>query len=96
MAHNEPPHLDLHCLQNLTIHFWGYRLTRTIIISVGGVPMPRVQRTSSVDGEPVKKGYRMRSMSMEEADQPTGMYSSSPNRFGSPPKQGVLSTSPKQ
>lgn len=63
---------------------------------VGGVPMPRVQRTSSVDGEPVKKGYRMRSMSMEEADQPTGMYSSSPNRFGSPPKHGFLSTSPKQ
>ena len=59
--------------------------------------MPRVQRTSSVDNEvAAKRGMRMRSMSMEEADQPKGVYSSSPNRFGSPPKQGVLSTSPKQ
>ena len=61
--------------------------------------MQRLQRASSIESEQAAKqrGYRMRSMSMEEADQPKGVYSTSPNRFGSPPKQqGVLSTSPKQ
>lgn len=49
--------------------------------------MPRVSRTSSMDSDP-GKALRGRSMSMEEADQPKGVYSTSPTRFGSPPKFG--------
>ncbi|GAB1604018.1 uncharacterized protein ZK1073.1-like [Argonauta hians] len=44
---------------------------------MGGVPMPRVQRSASQDG-PIQ--HRNRSMSMEEADQPRGIYSTSPPR----------------
>lgn len=67
---------------------------------VGGVPMPRVERTTSVDSDPGRAALRNRSMSMEEADLPKGIYSTSPTRFGSPlasspAKSGnPLSTSP--
>lgn len=44
---------------------------------MGAVPMPRVQRSASQDG-PIP--IRGRSMSMEEADQPRGIYSTSPPR----------------
>ena len=62
--------------------------------------MPRVSRTSSIDSDPGKV-MRNRSMSMEEADQPKGVYSTSPTRFGSPPNFGTspgkttLTTSPE-
>lgn len=39
--------------------------------------MPRVQRSASQDGPIPLRG---RSMSMEEADQPRGIYSTSPPR----------------
>ncbi|GFS20012.1 hypothetical protein ElyMa_005046200, partial [Elysia marginata] len=65
---------------------------------VGGVPMPRVQRSSSIDstGTPPQ---RNRSMSMEEADMPRGIYSMSPPKSsGGSPLTGSgtdgLSTSP--
>lgn len=68
---------------------------------VGGVPMPRVERTSSVDSDSARASLRNRSMSMEEADLPKGTYSTSPTRFASSPlasspaKSGnPLSTSP--
>ncbi|KAJ8317730.1 hypothetical protein KUTeg_005634 [Tegillarca granosa] len=59
---------------------------------VGGVPMPRVQQ-SGHDGE---FKLRQRSMSMEEADMPKGIYSTSPTRFGSPARGSnlAMSTSP--
>ncbi|XP_005106766.1 uncharacterized protein ZK1073.1 isoform X1 [Aplysia californica] len=62
---------------------------------VGGVPMPRVQRSSSIDSTGTPPG-RTRSMSMEEADMPRGIYSMSPPKYGSPTRSGaeVLSTSP--
>lgn len=55
--------------------------------------MPRVQQSGSHDGE-IK--LRQRSMSMEEADMPKGIYSTSPTRFGSPAKSSniAMSTSP--
>ncbi|KAL4232292.1 hypothetical protein ACF0H5_009863 [Mactra antiquata] len=59
---------------------------------VGGVPMPRVSRTASIDSDP-GKSLRNRSMSMEEADQPKGVYSTSPTRFGSPKSGNPLSNS---
>lgn len=52
---------------------------------VGGVPMPRVERTSSVDSDTARAALRNRSMSMEEADLPKGTYSTSPTRFGTSP-----------
>lgn len=54
---------------------------------IGGVPMTRVSRSSSMDGSDIP--LRKRSMSMEEADKPLGIYSSSPAR------SFPLSTSPK-
>lgn len=61
---------------------------------VGGVPMPRVQRSSSIDSTGNPPG-RNRSLSMEEADMPRGIYSMSPPKFGSPTRSGeMLSTSP--
>lgn len=66
---------------------------------IGGVPMPRMSRSGSVDTDAARAAMRNRSMSMEEADQPKGVYSTSPTRFGSysssPAKHGILSTSPK-
>ncbi|XP_052773534.1 uncharacterized protein ZK1073.1-like isoform X2 [Mya arenaria] len=56
---------------------------------VGGVPMPRVSRTSSMDAEAGRAAMRNRSMSMEEADQPKGIYSTSPTHVGSPPKANI-------
>ncbi|XP_046574851.1 uncharacterized protein ZK1073.1-like isoform X2 [Haliotis rubra] len=66
----------------------------------GGVPMMRGQRSSSFEGG--TPPCRTRSMSMEEADQPRGIYSMSPPKFGvsppkmssSPPTGSVLSSSP--
>lgn len=63
---------------------------------VGGVPMPRVQRSASIDSTGTPPG-RTRSMSMEEADMPRGIYSMSPPKYGSPTRGSsgdVLSTSP--
>ncbi|XP_055896207.1 uncharacterized protein ZK1073.1-like isoform X1 [Biomphalaria glabrata] len=64
---------------------------------VGGVPMPRVQRSASIDSTGTPPS-RTRSMSMEEADMPRGIYSMSPPKYGSSPTRGssgdVLSTSP--
>ncbi|XP_056005888.1 uncharacterized protein ZK1073.1-like isoform X3 [Ostrea edulis] len=66
---------------------------------IGGVPMPRMTRANSSENTEIVT-RRTRSMSMEEADKPLGIYSSSPARVGSPPKlgtspcQGTLSTSP--
>ena len=59
------------------------------LCAVGGVPMPRVQRSTSIDGG---SGLppRSRSMSMEEADLPRGTYSMSPPKFDS----SKLSSSP--
>jgi len=65
---------------------------------VGGVPMPRVSRTSSIDSDPGAKraAMRNRSMSMEEADQPKGIYSTSPPRSGTSPHDGsALATNPE-
>lgn len=45
---------------------------------VGGVPMPGVTRSASIDAEKGRLAMRNRSMSMEEADQPKGVYSTSP------------------
>lgn len=59
---------------------------------MGGVPMPRVRRSSSTDQQLTKQ----RSMSMEECDRPTGIYSSSPSRLSTSPKSSPLSTSPPQ
>ncbi|XP_076460398.1 uncharacterized protein ZK1073.1-like isoform X2 [Babylonia areolata] len=58
---------------------------------VGGVPMPRVQRSASIDGGPGSPPGRTRSMSMEEADIPRGIYSKSPPKLG----ESKLSTSPR-
>ncbi|KAK3094977.1 hypothetical protein FSP39_008663 [Pinctada imbricata] len=59
---------------------------------IGGVPMPRMQqRTSSIDSpdpDAQQLTRRTRSMSMEEADKPLGIYSTSPKNPSS------LSTSP--
>jgi len=60
---------------------------------VGGVPMPRVRRSSSIDSTGTPPG-RNRSMSMEEADMPRGIYSMSPPKYGSPTSPSHLSTSP--
>uniref|UniRef100_A0A0B7BHM3 AB hydrolase-1 domain-containing protein n=1 Tax=Arion vulgaris TaxID=1028688 RepID=A0A0B7BHM3_9EUPU len=63
---------------------------------VGGVPMPRVQRSASIDSTGTPPG-RTRSMSMEEADLPRGIYSISPPKYGSSARGSsgdVLSTSP--
>nr|KAG5686294.1 hypothetical protein BaRGS_033938 [Batillaria attramentaria] len=49
---------------------------------VGGVPMPRVQRSASIEGGPGTPPGRTRSMSMEEADLPRGIYSMSPPKHG--------------
>ncbi|XP_050399614.1 uncharacterized protein ZK1073.1 isoform X2 [Patella vulgata] len=56
-----------------------------------GVPMPRVQRSASIEGGVLPVG-RMRSQSMEEADQPRGIYSMSPPKYGgsSPPKMETM------
>lgn len=57
--------------------------------------MPRVSRSSSMDGADIP--VRKRSMSMEEADKPLGIYSSSPARsvpLSSSPKGISMSTSP--
>ncbi|XP_041368765.1 uncharacterized protein ZK1073.1-like isoform X2 [Gigantopelta aegis] len=51
---------------------------------VGGVPMPRVQRSASI-GECGTPPGRTRSMSMEEADQPTRIYSKSPPKYSTSP-----------
>ncbi|XP_076105068.1 uncharacterized protein ZK1073.1-like isoform X1 [Mytilus galloprovincialis] len=63
---------------------------------IGGVPMTRVSRSSSMDGADIP--LRKRSMSMEEADKPLGIYSSSPARtapLSTSPKSGIqMSTSP--
>lgn len=63
--------------------------------------MPRVERTTSIDSDPGRAALRNRSMSMEEADLPKGIYSTSPTRFApsqlasSPAKSGnPLSSSP--
>ncbi|KAL5022108.1 hypothetical protein ScPMuIL_001263 [Solemya velum] len=55
---------------------------------IGGVAMPRVRRSSSQDyTENIQ--LRKRSMSMEEADLPRGIYSTSPPKFGTtPPNMG--------
>ncbi|XP_052227679.1 uncharacterized protein ZK1073.1-like isoform X2 [Dreissena polymorpha] len=45
---------------------------------VGGVPMPRVSRSGSMDADLSRLNMRTRSMSMEEADLPKGVYSTSP------------------
>lgn len=58
---------------------------------VGGVPMLRVQRSASIDGGPGSPPGRTRSMSMEEADIPRGIYSKSPPKVG----ESKLSTSPR-
>ncbi|KAL8562793.1 hypothetical protein ACOMHN_022668 [Nucella lapillus] len=58
---------------------------------VGGVPMLRVQRSASIDGGPGSPPGRTRSMSMEEADIPRGIYSKSPPTGG----ESKLSTSPR-
>ncbi|XP_025094985.1 uncharacterized protein ZK1073.1-like isoform X2 [Pomacea canaliculata] len=57
---------------------------------VGGVPMPRVQRSASIEGSPGVMPGRTRSMSMEEADMPRGIYSMSPPKHGG----STLSSSP--
>lgn len=66
------------------------------VFTVGGVPMTRVSRSSSMDGADIP--LRKRSMSMEEADKPLGIYSSSPARtapLSTSPKSGIqMSTSP--
>lgn len=68
---------------------------------VGGVPMPRVQRSASIEGGQGTPPGRTRSMSMEEADLPRGIYSMSPPRFGgsklssSPPSSGLASSPTK-
>ncbi|KAK7110653.1 uncharacterized protein ZK1073.1-like [Littorina saxatilis] len=49
---------------------------------VGGVPMPRVQRSASIEGSSGQIPGRTRSMSMEEADLPRGTWSMSPPKFG--------------
>ena len=62
---------------------------------IGGVPMTRVSRSSSMDGADIP--IRKRSMSMEEADKPLGIYSSSPARsapLSNSPKGVSMSTSP--
>lgn len=66
---------------------------------IGGVPMPRMTRANSAENPEILT-RRTRSLSMEEADKPLGIYSSSPGRVGSPiklgtsPGKGTLSTSP--
>ncbi|XP_021371868.1 uncharacterized protein ZK1073.1-like isoform X1 [Mizuhopecten yessoensis] len=57
---------------------------------MGGVPMPRVRRSSSTEQYLTKQ----RSMSMEECDRPTGIYSSSPSKLSVSPKSSPLSCSP--
>ncbi|XP_062588765.1 uncharacterized protein ZK1073.1-like isoform X1 [Saccostrea cucullata] len=54
---------------------------------IGGVPMPRVRSNSQDNTEIMTR--RTRSLSMEEADKPLGIYSSSPGRIGSPTKLGT-------
>ena len=84
--------------------FWlweGYReLISGFVITVGGVPMPRMTRANSAENPEILT-RRTRSLSMEEADKPLGIYSSSPGRVASPIKLGTspggkggLSTSP--
>ncbi|XP_053407343.1 uncharacterized protein ZK1073.1-like isoform X2 [Mercenaria mercenaria] len=60
---------------------------------VGGVPMPRVERTSSVDSDSARAALRNRSMSMEEADLPKGTYSTSPTRPSGTKIEGTVSAS---
>nr|XP_022335675.1 uncharacterized protein ZK1073.1-like isoform X3 [Crassostrea virginica] len=67
---------------------------------IGGVPMPRMTRANSAENPEILT-RRTRSLSMEEADKPLGIYSSSPGRVASPIKLGTspggkggLSTSP--
>ena len=71
-------------------------LINRLFITVGGVPMTRVSRSSSMDGSDIP--IRKRSMSMEEADKPLGIYSSSPARSvplsTSPKANPAMSTSP--
>ena len=63
--------------------------------------MPRVQRSASIEGGPGTPPGRTRSMSMEEADMPRGIYSMSPPKFGgsklspSPPSSGFSSSPTK-
>lgn len=74
-------------------------LSISFSVLVGGVPMPRMTRANSAENPEILT-RRTRSLSMEEADKPLGIYSSSPGRVGSPiklgtsPGKGTLSTSP--
>ena len=46
--------------------------------------MPRVQRSASIEAASIMPPCRNRSMSMEEADMPRGIYSTSPKESCSP------------
>ncbi|KAL3864335.1 hypothetical protein ACJMK2_006026 [Sinanodonta woodiana] len=62
---------------------------------LGGVPMVRVRSSSQDYTDHGFKGFRTRSMSMEEADQPTGIYSTSPTKQSSPPQNKSSNPSAK-